>query len=296
MELGLAGALSGAGQAGTNALSMAQAQMGNERLQKARDEMENLRLEKTMAAADRRGERDIAARAEESRLGREQQERIQGKGFEHAEGMQDKSLGSAERMQGKGFEHAEGMQEKTIAAQEKVAGMGTASHEKIAKDSNALHKQMNADTNAMHLKVAQIQKEMHEKQYDKTFTAARLGALKDTVRELGNEITRLSVISENPMADKSSPSYKAMLIQLESATKLHNLYSKQVGLEAGVGESAITDATTKKELPAFKSPSMSQATPQPAPKRSGGMVQTPSVSPEEEARMEAALELQKRGR
>jgi hypothetical protein len=251
MDLSLAGMISGAGEGAGRALTMGQAQYGAERLQAARDEMDNLRQQRL-----------IEHQSAEARLSREA-----------AAANTDKTI-AAQAVN----------TDKTLLSHEKVAGEERTSREGISKASLENAKEMNAATNATHLLTAKLTRQMQEKQFDKTFTQAKLSALKDTVRELGNEITRLSVVVSNPLADKTDPSYKAAVMQLESATRLHNLYAKEVGLQIGVDDTTIDKTMTKPALPPFKMPG--SVTP---PARTPGLIQTPAPSAQEQESMRKSL-------
>lgn len=277
MDLGLAGALSGAGEAGTKALGLAQVQYGAMKMQEERDKMENLRLDKQNEFADRRAERDIAARGAEADKSRAHAEALQGGSFKHAEAMTDKQITAHADEGDKTRAHADTSQMRSMIHSSSESDKSIGSSEKIHAETNKVNKEIHSATNATQLTIAQIQRDMHDRQFDKTFTQAKLTALTGTVRSLNDEITRLSVVLSNPLADKTDPSYKAAAIQLDSATKMFNLYSQHIGSEAGIAKEDIqtTAPPVKKDLPAFKSPT-SAAPPQPA-RRSGGMVQTPNT-------------------
>jgi hypothetical protein len=252
MDLGLVGMISGAGTAAKESLAKQQEYMNTDALLRTRDEMENKRQDKM-----------LAAQARENAAARE--------------------ASATEHRETRTLTREEGAATRTASHEEGEATRQT--HKDISKDTLANAKDINAATNATHLLIAKIQRDMHDKQFDKTFTQAKLSALKDTVRELGNEITRLSVVVSNPLADHADPSYKAAEIQLESATRLHNLYAKQVGLEMNIDESGIDKAITKPSLPPFKMPGSTSS----APARTPGLVQTPAPSNIEQEMMRKSL-------
>ena len=233
MDLGIAGMISGAGNAGTASLAATQHYLIASKLQEERDKHDDLRAERLM----------------------EHQTKLQ-------QGTQS-------------FTAAEG--DKTRAAHSADITTQTAAHSADTKATLQNAKEMNAATNATHLLTAKLQRQMQEKQFDKTFTTAKLSALKDTVRELGNEITRLSVVVANPLADKMDPSYKSAVIQLESATKLHNLYAKQVGLEMKIDEGTIDKTIETPKAPTITDPFRTNRTP--------GLIQVPPPSAVEQKSM-----------
>lgn len=73
----------------------------------------------------------------------------------------------------------------------------------------------------------------------------------------------------NPLADKADPSYQAAVLQLETATKMHNLYAQAVGKNAGIESSAVNAPAAKSKV---VMPNYDVATPTP------GLMNTPAMT------------------
>lgn len=234
--------ISGAGEAGSKALTSAQTYVQTSMLQAERDKMDLARQQILLDHNAKMQGQKIDAEAVQGEKTRE---------LTRSEGMANRTS-------------HEGIAEKQLTTTTNTANLDRKSKEELAENADQMHRDINNATNRTHLLTAKLTREMQQKQFDKTFTVAKLDALKTTIRELGNEITRLSMVVSTPLADKNDPSHKAAVEQLRHATEMHNLYAKQVGIEANVGEAKI-DSAVEKPAP-FKMPGMpSSAVPSAAP-------------------------------
>lgn len=215
--LTLAGGLSGAGTALQQSLAKTQETMNAKDIENLRQEMENKRQDKNLEA-----QKQLQAAA----LGSAANLQAESLKAGATEGRLTRESNTANTVMG-------------IGVQNEQFGKKLASDVKLAQNTIDANKQIHDESNKTQLQIAKLQRQMQEKQFDKTFTAAKLTALTHTVSELGNTITRLSVVVSNPLADKTDPNYQAAVLQLETATKMHNMYAKAVGANAGVDTSTI---------------------------------------------------------
>lgn len=253
-SLGLAGVISGAGEGASKALTMAQAQYGAERLQAARDEGDNNRQARLLEAQKAMHSETIEAQKSEGAATRKvtQEE------------------GAATR------KSAEGIHTEAVTAQQDIASKQNISQEKIAKTAADSHLEIAKLTNQMHENVAKLQRDMQTKQFDKTFTAAKMTATTAALKDLSDQMIHLNQAVSNPLADKTSPEYKSAVEILQKAQRLHMVYQQQLAdmISSGPGGLPATPnfpgkveaAQTPTSLPPFVPPPMN------AP----GLAQTPA--------------------
>lgn len=156
------------------------------------------------------------------------------------------------------MQHAERLQDKQISAQ---SAEGDKTREAHTADSIATRASHSADTQAqidanveIHGKDRQSQKEiaaahdaattaihaadrvLKEKEIDLVSTTSTQTAKVKALTEVGNEITRLSVIIKDPMIDKAGPEYKNLVERMGRLTNLHDSYTRSLNLGAPPAE------------------------------------------------------------
>jgi hypothetical protein len=253
MDLGLAGALSGAGEGASKALTMAQAQWGAERIQTMRDAMDN----------DRQA-RLLEHQANEGKLNRAQQSTLQGEQqtFQHGENV-DATVSREKIAENQNTTTKDISKEQNTTTRE-VAGAGNTSHEKIAKSSQENALEIAKLNNAMHERVAKLQRDLQTKQFDKTFTASKMTAATTALKDLSDQMIHLNAVVSNPLADHTSPDYKSAVEILQKASRLHMVYQQQLAdmISSGPGgvpaspdfPGKVGAAQAPTQLPAFVPP------------------------------------------
>jgi hypothetical protein len=268
MDLGLAGALSGAGEAATKSLQMSQAQWGAERLQAERDKGDTMRQERLLEHQAGEGEKTRAAAHTEA--------------VETRTALKENTAATL-----KSHETIAGNQ---ITSAENIAGGHNLTSKEIAKTTQENNLEIAKLNNQMHERVAKLQRDLQAKQFDKTFTAAKMTATTTAMKDLSDQMIHLNVAVSNPLADKTSPEYKSAVEILQKAQRLHMVYQQQLAdmISSGPGgvpaspdfPGKVGAAQTPPQLPAFVPPTGLPNTP--------GTRTVPLPSPAEQDQMRKA--------
>jgi hypothetical protein len=241
MDLGLAGMISGAGEAGTKSLSMAQAQFGASQLQAERDAMDNLRQDRLLEAQRGMHTETLAATASEGKLTRAAASEEAGKNREHQTNMQGEQ---------QTFQHGENVDTQT--------------HQKaLASDTNALHRELALHHDDLLSSIAKLDRLQKGEHFDKTFTSAKLTAGSAAIQTLESEIRYARTLLANPLLDPKSAIAKSTEADIaEAKQRLEGFVAKQAEMMGASGHLA----TAAQPAPGFKlDPSLAVA-PSAAPK------------------------------
>lgn len=173
MNLGLAGAISGAGEAGSKALTMAQAQWGAERLQTKRDEMDTLRQQRLMDHQAAQGELTRDASSKESQLTRDA---------------------------------AAANTDKTIDATGKLHDADNASRKGIADESNKTQIQIHDATNKVNERIAGLKHDLDKQ----TLKVSELSSVQKNIDSITDDLRGIEIELTKPLIDSESASVVAL--------------------------------------------------------------------------------------
>ena len=228
IDLGLAGAISGAGEGASKALQLGQAQWGAERLQEARDKMDNDRQARLLEHQSAEGAANRAHTSAENTATRENNT--------SNTGMQITS--------------AESTAELNRKSQEDIHEAGNKSAEKMNALTNLTNEKIHNATNALNLKIAQG----HDMLQRETNDSSLKTSLASVINASEREITRLQTELLDPLKNNpNDPQVTLLRSSIDDAKREVAAFKSRYQQLTGT-----TPAAAPAKLPAFVPPPMTK--------------------------------------
>ena len=272
MDLGLAGVISGAGNAAKDSLAQTQKYMIDDALQTSRQDMENLRQDKLLATTRALQSEKISADDRRS----------------------DKELDVKTKLHGDELLSRDTLSRRETDARVSEGDLDRNSRKGIAADANRTHLTIAREHNSVLRDLEKIKISLSTKSTNAAEMNAIGNVLGDKRRELTTLKRELLSIATDPMKSDAlknpPPAIKMLLDEIEASKDEVDRLQAQFNIRGGVAP-----AEKKADPEPWTLPGITSSPAKSAPTERG-LVQAPLPSPEIQSQMEAAEELRRRAR
>lgn len=247
--LTLAGAISGAGQAGQAAFQDMARFTAADMMERRRQEMDLQKQERMLEAQRGMHRETIEATAKEKALDRRLTLDAQSTELNSREAIAQGANETTMAVHKLDRDARSEDTKATILSHEKIAELTTQANKDIAAGHDANQKdiaKLNAATNQSIHKADRLMKKY---EIEMTSENATKLATKGALVEIGNETTRLTALLANPMLDPETT--KALQERLQKLERMHDAYSRSMLPE---GEKAAATSKAQQALPPFQFP------------------------------------------
>lgn len=247
--LTLAGAISGAGQAGQTAFQDMARFTAADMMERRRQEMDLQKQERMLEAQREMNRETIAATSKEKGMDRSLSRDLQSTELQSREAIAQGQNETTTAIHKRDREARSEEAKAAILSNEKIAELTTQANKDIAAGHDANQKdiaKLNAATNQSIQKADRLMKKYEIEQTAENSTKL---ATSRALTEIGNETTRLTALLANPMLDPATT--KALQERLNKLERIHDAYSRSMLPE---GEKGAAASTGQKTLPPFQFP------------------------------------------